>query len=52
MKSTQNANDTWNPEEQLRKKPKLKNLRKWIDSKKQEPASSENEAAFEAFKQI
>ena len=51
-KSTQNANGTWDREEQLRKnQPKLKNLRKWIDSKKQELSSLEKEAAFEAFKQ-
>jgi hypothetical protein len=41
----------WDREEQLRKnQPKLKKLREWIDSKKQEPVSSEKEAAFEEFK--
>ncbi|HEY9769962.1 MAG TPA: hypothetical protein V6C71_15955 [Coleofasciculaceae cyanobacterium] len=51
VKSKHKANGTWDREEQLRKnQPKLKKLREWIDSKKQEPASSEKEAAFEEFK--
>ena len=52
VESKQNSNGTWDREEQLRKnQPKLKKLREWIDSKKQESASSEKEAAFEEFKQ-
>ena len=52
LKSKQNGNGVWDREEQLRKnQPKLKKLREWIDSKKQEPASPEKEAAFEEFKQ-
>lgn len=51
VRSNKNHNGVWDPEEQLRKnQPKLKKLREWIDSKKQEPVSSEKEAAFEEFK--
>jgi hypothetical protein len=49
--SSKNHNGVWDREEQLRKnQPKLKKLREWIDSKKQESVSSEKEAAFEEFK--
>lgn len=51
VKSKQNSNHAWDREEQIRKnQPKLKKLREWIDKTKQEPASSQKEAAFEEFK--
>lgn len=52
VKSQQNSDGTWDREEQISKnQPKLKKLREWIESKKQDPASPEKKAAFEAFKQ-
>jgi hypothetical protein len=51
VKSSQNHNGVWDPEEQLRKnQPAIELLKKRIERIQKEPPSPEKEAAFERFK--
>ena len=52
LQSPQNANGTWDREEQIRlNQPKMEKLKEKIDKMKQEQPSAEKAEFFESFKQ-